>query len=80
VTFSYGDAGIYDRRMAKGANLLSYQLYDGASKTNVLKDKIDAASNEVLAGTVTSDKTSPEHLSFYLAMPRYQIKPDGSYG
>ncbi|MBI5387104.1 MAG: spore coat protein U domain-containing protein [Verrucomicrobia bacterium] len=78
ITFSKNSAGNTPRLLTSGASTLNYQLYDTASLNNVLKDLPAAAPNEVLSGSFGSGNDARQ-LSFVMAMPSLQIKPDGTY-
>ncbi|MBI4183924.1 MAG: spore coat protein U domain-containing protein [Proteobacteria bacterium] len=78
VTFSPGGAGSYDRRLASGADELAYQVYDGPSKSNVLKALPEASAAEVLAGEFGPGLETVE-LSYYVEVPPLQVVPPGSY-
>lgn len=80
VTFDGGGAGSYARRMAFGSETLDYQLSSQASGVGVLKALPDAVeSDDVLAGAVSTEDSSPRVLTAFLSVPAHQVVPAGSY-
>lgn len=82
VTFSAGQSGSFAERIAGSAgSSLSYQLYDDASRRNVLKDlSANPSSAEVLTGTFArTNNWSYQDCSFTLFVPRGQLPVPGVY-
>jgi spore coat protein U-like protein len=77
LTFSGGQAGSYTRQMRDGGNILQYQLFDTASRSNILKDLPSATAGEILHGTLNG-REEPQH-DFYLVIPQQQVVPPGVY-
>lgn len=79
VGFGTGDANTYDRKMSRRHWRLAYQIYDSASKTNVLKDVPEASTSEIFSGTFEGEDVDEREFTFHVVVPALQILPPGHY-
>ena len=78
ITVSSGGASDFSRRLLSGGDTLTYQLYDTANKSNVLKDLPTATAAEVMKGSFGQGDEGRE-FRYVVVFPPLQIRPPGLY-
>jgi spore coat protein U-like protein len=78
ITFSGGGSIDFNRRLLSGRDTLSYQLYDTANKSNVLKDLPTATAAEVITGSFGQGDEGRE-FRYIVVFPPLQIRSPGLY-
>lgn len=80
LTFDKGASSTYNRIASSGSESLSYQLFQYASQTDVLKGIPDASSSDVIEGYADGSVTPREHgHAYYFGVYPQQIVSPGTY-